>query len=91
VNDDELHRLANRGDRAKALLDNTLLNEAFDRVDAECVRLWGEALTTEAREGFWLRRQALKHVRTAIEAVVKDGDIARRKLKQAIEGKKSVF
>ena len=91
MDEDELRKEQHRGQRAKALLDNALLKEAFEKVDAECVRLWREAKDHEAREGMWLRLQSLAHVRSAIEGIVKDGDIADRKLKQLIQGKKPLF
>lgn len=92
MTEEELHREKHRGDRAAALLKNDLLNEAFERVDAECVRLWREARDHETREGMWLRLQSLQHVRSAIEGIVQKGDLADRKLKQLItKGKTTPF
>lgn len=91
MTEEELHTEKHRGDRAAALLKNPILQEAFDRVDAECVRLWREAKDAEVREGMWLRLQSLHHVKSAIEGIVQKGDLADRKLKQLITGKKSVF
>lgn len=91
MTEEELHSSVDRGKKAEALLANPIFKDAFEKVDAECVRLWREAKDTEAREGFWLRLQALQHVRTAVEAVVKDGDVSSRKLKTMIEGKRRVF
>lgn len=89
--EDGLRREINRGQRAKALLENTILNEAFQKVDDECVRLWREAKDHDTREGMWLRLQSLQHVRTALEAVIKDGDLAQRKLEKLIAPKRRVF
>lgn len=91
MTEDELRTEQHRGQRAKALLENSLLKEAFEKVEAECHRLWAEAKDADAREGLWLRLQSLSHVRSAIEGIVKDGDLADRKLKQLIQGKKPLF
>jgi len=91
MDEDHLRSEQHRGQQAKALLENKILKEAFEKVEAECHRLWAEAKNAEVREGMWLRLQSLEHTRNAIEGIVKNGDLADRKLKQLITGQKSVF
>ena len=91
MDEDELRKDQHRGQQAKALLENKILKEAFEKVESECHRLWAEAKNADVREGMWLRLQSLEHTRNAIEGIVKKGDLSERKLKELITGKKSVF
>ena len=69
---------AERGRHAKALLEDELLVEAFEKVDAfymDAFRNSG-AEEIETRERAWTALSLLKDVRAAIEGVARDGRVA---------------
>ena len=72
--DDEL-----RLKRAKALLDDELLNEAFGTLRTELMDRWENSASTEAeaREAIWLGLQLLARVRRHLESIVMTGEMAR--------------
>lgn len=84
VEHDELKLAAQseRGSRAKMLLEDELLQEAFEKVDAfymDAFRNSG-AEEIETRERAWTALSLLKDVRSAIEGVARDGRVAQREL-----------
>lgn len=88
---DALHQQKSRGERAKALLENPLLTEAFDTVDDALVQIWRDAKTTELREQAHIAVKLLPRIRQAIEAHVKEGELARKKLEEMVKPKRRII
>ena len=79
-----------RGQKAKALLDNPLLKEAFESIEAELIEAWktnGASMTQpddrmtrqlgpEGRERAWQSYQMLMKVKAHLERVVLNGKTA---------------
>ncbi len=71
-----------RGERARRLLEDPLLVEAFDAVEAALRSAWaatGEAEERE-RERLWLMLRLLGRVRGHISSVMETGKLADRQL-----------
>jgi hypothetical protein len=85
----ELHRIANRAARAKALIEDDLLKEAFDKLQEEYRQVWENSppSDSDAREKIYLALRMLPIVRRNIETLIMDGTIARRQLLNIEEDK----
>jgi hypothetical protein len=78
--DDELsHRRAvDRAARAKALVDDPLLKEAFDSFQNELMTLWvgTKADATAERERIWVTIRALGKIRAHLGNVIENGKVS---------------
>ena len=73
--EDLLRRQAERSRQAKALMENPLLAEAFDAVDAEISRVWRVSAGADAQgreNAYWMAR-ALDALRTHLQSVMVKG------------------
>ena len=75
-----LERAARRGDAARALLDNDLLNESLERLTADYIDAWQktDARDTDARERLWQAVQIVGKVKNHLVNVVNNGVVARK-------------
>jgi hypothetical protein len=71
-----------RGERAKQLLDDPLLLEAFEEADKYFVYCWRGAESTNQRELEWSKQKALAEVKKVLAVFIERGDYARRYLEQ---------
>jgi hypothetical protein len=80
---DKLQAAINRGQRAKALLDDPLLQEAFKTLEDQCVSAWKTwpAADSDGRERLWLAVNVLGKVRDQLGRVMADGTLAQHELK----------
>lgn len=76
---------AERGMRAKALMDNELLKEAFDSLEALYIEKWRSSApaATDQRERAWMALAALDSVRNDLRRVIDNGKIALAELDRA--------
>jgi len=67
-----------RAAEAAQLLDNPLLNEAFDSVRSAAVHAWEmtKADDTQSREIAWLTVKVLARIKGELQSIVDDGRIA---------------
>lgn len=67
---------------AQSLLDNELLKEAFDQLEAEYMRTWRETniLNQVGREKLFLAVNVIGKVREHLKSIVDDGKIAEKDL-----------
>lgn len=79
---------ADRGEHAKRLLEDSLLTEAFDKVDEAIVRDWREVADPEQRERLWLMLHLLGKVKGHLITVIDGGTLARDKLAEIEKRKK---
>jgi len=91
MDDVELRKQENRGQKAKALLENPLLTEAFDKVDSLLVEIWRDAKDPNIREDAHRAVSLLPKIKAAIETHVHAGDLAKKKLEQLVRPKRGPF
>ena len=65
--------------RAEALVNDELLNEAFETLRTELMDRWENSASTEveARESIWLGLQLLARVRRHIHSIIETGEMAK--------------
>jgi hypothetical protein len=78
----KLGQLQDKGARAQALLDNSLLREVFSYLEAEYLTAWRNTRVSEtgAREKLWQAVHIVNLVRDHLTKFVTDGRIATRDL-----------
>ena len=71
---------AQRGREAEELLENPMLAEAFDKIEASYMDEWRQSKLAdiEERERLWLAIQVLGEVKRHLRVVVENGVIAKR-------------
>jgi len=80
----QLHNDVNRAERARALLDNDVLVEAFATLERSYLDAWRTTHVddTAAREKLFLAVNIVAKVRDQLAKVVADGALAQRELKE---------
>ena len=75
-----------RGARAKELLSNELLQEAFARLEAEYISAWRQmpARDTDARERLWQAVNIVGKVKDNLTTILSNGKLAQRELDDLI-------
>lgn len=65
--------------RAKALLEDELLTEAFDTLRTELMDRWENSASSEAeaRESIWLGLQLLLRIRRHLESILMTSEMAK--------------
>lgn len=87
--DDEQKQLraVDRASKARALIENELLVEAFKTVEADYYELWKSTKDVEARERIWQASNLIEKVQAHLASVLRNGTAAKAILKD-IEGKR---
>jgi hypothetical protein len=82
MTEDKLQRDIVRGARAKALMDDELLQEAFAKLEANYIGAWRAtpARDTDARERLWQAVNVLGKVRDHLGQVAAAGKLAQRQI-----------
>lgn len=83
----KLHHDEARGAQAQALLNNELLQEIFQQLEADLIECWKTtaALDEKAREKLWQAVVLLGKIRGSLITVARDGKLAREELAQLAE------
>jgi len=70
--------------RARSLIDDPLLNEAFDTLKEDLMNRWNHSGSTdlEARESIWLAMRLLDRIHGHINSIVETGHMAKMMEKQ---------
>ena len=81
-NADKMERAINRGEEARALLENPLLTEAFNRLDSEYIAAWRVSAVRDmaAREKLWQAVNIVALVRAHLFKIMNDGKLAKADL-----------
>lgn len=81
----KLRKAMERASKAKAVLENELLMETFAGLEQDYMAKWRTMRTVdfEGREACWHAVQALVDIKAKIQALVNDGQVAARELKDA--------
>ena len=63
--------------RAQALIDDELLNEAFDALKEDLMNRWSNSGSTdlEARESIWLAMRLLDRIRSHLISIIETGQM----------------
>jgi len=71
--------------RAEALLNDELLNEAFETIKTELMDRWENSASNEedAREAIWLGLQLLTRVRRHLESILMTQEMAKTRERSA--------
>jgi hypothetical protein len=82
MNEDKLETALARAARAQALIENELLTEAFDKLDAEYIRAWRVTPVRDvmAREKLWQAVNVVGLVRGHLAKIVAGGTLAQAEL-----------
>ncbi len=82
-----LERTAARAVRAKALLDDEILNEAFAVLEQSYIAAWRATTVDDAagREKLFLAINIVGKVRDHLAGAVANGNLARAELKELVE------
>ena len=80
----ELKRQADRGDRAKRLLENELINEAFDKIESEIMDAWRNSPADAEQERYnaYLMYRLLMNFKGQFKQAVAHGEAASKQLLQ---------
>jgi len=83
----ELRGRVARSERARAIIEDPLLVEAFDILEQRFTLAWrfSPADATDLRERLWHHLQALAEVKAELESVLQDGMLARHQLSELAE------
>lgn len=67
-----------RAQRAQALLNDDVLKEAFDLIEADCISQWKacSTLAHRKREKLWFELKALESLKSKLQNAVSDGRIS---------------
>lgn len=78
-----------RGDEARRLLDNEVLQEALNAIESEVVTQWEQcpARDKEGKEALWQLLKTSKKFRRLLVGFVETGNLARENLKRHEESK----
>lgn len=87
VDEHKLIRDNTRAQRAKDILENELFNEAIEQIEADLIKAWKAtpARDTEGRERCWTAVQQVGNLKGYFEAVLRDGQLASKQLKELAE------
>tara|TARA_Y100000296_G_scaffold36285_1_gene42033 strand:+ start:443 stop:730 length:288 start_codon:yes stop_codon:yes gene_type:complete len=90
----EEHQLSTelqRGVKAKLLLEDPLLTEAFQTLEDEYLSAWKQSSVeaTEQREKIWLMYATISEVKAQLTTVVTTGDMAKAQLEALQKRKKN--
>lgn len=83
----KLSRDAAKAARAQNLLENELLNEAYEKIEAALILAWTRTppRDTDGRERCWAAVQANRNHKEYLHSVVNDGKMAAAELKRLAE------
>lgn len=80
----KLRRQSERGIRADALLNNELLQEAFEKIESVLMDEWRSTNSEDGqrREDVWRSHKLLQNLKGYLKKVVTDGSAANKQLLQ---------
>lgn len=86
MSEDKLERAINRGQKARDLMANELLTEAFAKLEADYISAWRttRALDKDAREKLWQAVNIVGKVRDHLGKVLADGKLAQSELRMRL-------
>ena len=82
--EDKLRTDVERGRRAKALLEDELLQETLEYLDLAYVDGWKKCRTVELREAAWALTMAVEKFREHLTTVLNNGILADRQIHELV-------
>lgn len=83
----DLEEKSRRGEQARRLLNDPLLNEALDALDADIIAMWRKETDTESRESLHMAQLQVARFRAWLNLVFQDGKRATEKIEEMRTGK----
>lgn len=82
MNEDKLRQDAAKAIQAQQLVDNEIVTEAFDNLEASYIAAWRSTLVSDitAREKLFLAVNVVGKVREHLFAIVANGSLAKKEL-----------
>lgn len=82
-----------RAQKARELLDNSVLNEALDMIEADIVRMWGECPVRdkEGKETLWQLYKTSQKFRSILQDFIRTGEYAAASLKPSTSPIRALF
>ena len=80
-----------RASHAKAILDDPLVVEAFDKIHAVIIADWKNAIATEHRERAWIMLHLLDVVKRHFITVIETGLLEQKNVTRLAKEKKGLF
>ncbi len=86
MSDEEIRR----GNEAERLLKEPLLCEAFEMIEAECIKQWKDAPArdTDGRERIWMMLKLLDKLKAHIVSIADTGKLASAKVAEEAKARK---
>ena len=78
-----------KAQKAKWVIEQEPIREAFDYLDREFIELWGRSGTTEGRENIWRARQTLIRVKELLAKAISDGEVSKADLRRIEEDRRT--
>ena len=87
MSDDKIHLAIDRAAKAQALLDNDLLREGFEQLEAAYISAWKISPARDAigREKLWVAVNVVGKVREHLHRIISDGKLAQADLKMRFD------
>ena len=76
-----------RGRRIKEVFEDEDVKALFEDIEQDTIKAWRRAETPEKREEAWAELRALDALRTKVNAVVGDGQMAEHEQRNANRGR----
>jgi hypothetical protein len=82
-----------RGQRARAILDDPLVDEAFAAIERECLAEWrrAPARDVEGRERLWLMLKMAERLKAHFVSLVDSGKLAAERVAQLEKERRGFF
>lgn len=84
----KLHQAINRQARARALLDNELLQDAFAHLEGVYVESWKTCIDPALRDELWRSQANLANVRKHLHKAIDNGKLAQAEIDQLTDQRK---
>lgn len=83
----DLEQRKNRGEKAKRILEDEIVKDAFSKIEQNIIDKWREAKTTdfESQQHCKMMLTVFENFRAHFQAVINDGKIAEDKLSEKLK------
>lgn len=71
-----------RGERAKQILNDQIVQDAFQEIEESLIEIWKDNRCTEDREELWYTLRGFQMFKQCFESTIQDGQFDRAQLEQ---------
>jgi len=78
----KLHSLVNRGERAKRIMEEEFVKEAFDKIESTLMDAWRQSASDEtgARDNAYIMYRLLQNFKQQFVIAITTGEVSRKEL-----------